>query len=85
MLTQSYYGVVRAGKGFLLGGVKEHRSVRFPYKKDAEDWVDTVKKVNLASGRDVCSTAVVGSSKPHELKTYAELYRESFGETRKTS
>lgn len=70
MLTKSYYGVVRAGKGFLFGGVKEHRSVRFPTKQDAEDWVYTVKTSNLKGGRDVCSTAVVGSSKPHELKLY---------------
>ena len=67
MTTNSYYGVVTAGKGVLLGGVKKHSSVRFDNKTSAEEWVDTVKHVNLNAGRDVCSTAVVGSCQSPEI------------------
>lgn len=46
-----FIGIVKIKKGYLLGGVKEHRSIPFAKKEDAESWVEVVYSTNVACGR----------------------------------
>jgi hypothetical protein len=64
----SYVGVVKAGEGLLLGGVKVAKSVRFEDKRDALDWVDTTESVNRKANRDVVYARVETSGYPFEVK-----------------
>jgi hypothetical protein len=54
-----YVAFVEASEGLLLGGVKEHRSIPFDSKADAEQWLATVVAANRAAGRKVGPSGVV--------------------------
>ena len=56
--SERYRGVVKAGKGVLIGGVKEHVSIWFNTKKDAERWLEVIKEGNEDADRDVASATI---------------------------
>lgn len=53
-----YRAWMKAGKGFLLGGVKVWTSSTFELKRDAESLRQTSVKINRDAGRDVASSGV---------------------------
>ena len=48
-----YQGIVLAGSGFLLGGVKIHKSSLFEKKEDAQNWLVTAVETNLQANRSL--------------------------------
>jgi len=63
----SFFAVVRAGTGVLLGGVREHKSSRFARERDADSWAETVSRTNEEAGRDVRSISIVPSNLDPEI------------------
>lgn len=61
--SRKWRGVVGAGNGLLLGGVKIHNSIWFASKKDAKDWTYSIVKGNQEAKRDV-SFAFVEDNRP---------------------
>lgn len=67
MEPRSYFGLVTAGNGFLLGGVKVHTSCFFRRNIDAIHWAETVARENRRAGRDVASVETYPSTEPYEI------------------
>jgi len=64
----SYFATVRAKTGLLLGGTREHASVRFASRRDAFSWGWTVRDANREAGCDVLPDIdVAESSKPAQI------------------
>jgi hypothetical protein len=59
MAKQKYQGYVMAGKGFLLGGTRLHKSSWFGKKSDAQHWTEVSADINRKAGRDVARTGVI--------------------------
>lgn len=64
----SYIAVTRAASGFLLGGVKVHRSSRFEAHSDACAFAAQSLRVNRDAGRDVEDSWVETSEQPYEVR-----------------
>lgn len=58
---RSFYGVIAAGKGVLLGGVKVHTSSRFSTFENALKWMTVSVEANLEAGRDILQAEVAPS------------------------
>lgn len=57
-----YKAYIRAAKGTLLGGVKEHRSIPFDTLAEAQNWLDVCVKTNKEAGRKLSEYGVVVAS-----------------------
>jgi hypothetical protein len=67
-MAKYFIGVVKAGEGLLLGGVKVAKSVRFEDKQDALNWVKFTEGTNRKANRNVRSAEVETSGYSYEVK-----------------
>jgi hypothetical protein len=67
-MAKYFIGVVKAGEGLLLGGVKVAKSVRFEDKQDALNWVKFTEGTNRKANRNVRSVEVETSGYSYEVK-----------------
>jgi len=64
---KSWYGIITAGDGLLIGGIRMHVSSRFETQKNARDWAEMCAQENEEAGRDVDTVSVMPSIKKHEI------------------
>lgn len=67
MAVKSWYGVLVAGDGFLLGGVKRQACSRFEDEADARAWVEVACEINASAGRQVAAAFVRPSTRRPEI------------------
>ncbi len=65
---KSYIGILSKHDGWLIGGVKEHRSARFTTFTQALDWCRIIWQSNVSSGRYPDRVCVDASNREPEIK-----------------
>lgn len=67
MVVKSYYAVLSADTGLLLGGVQRVQSSRFKKRYDAAMWLDTIIIGNEQAGRHLTNPNIIKSDCDPEI------------------
>lgn len=57
--TKKQYQAIVTGKTLLLGGGMVHKSIWFDTKREAQSWIQAIKKGNKEANRQVKSAKII--------------------------